>query len=83
MKAAAREIKTLGGGTRGAMVLLRQEMARFAAGLRDAELTPTGWLDPTGIALWLREAYDPAATPLLDQTPLGRNPATAGPLAIE
>lgn len=46
MKAAARQIRTAGGGIRGAAAVLRQEMNTLTAALRSADLTPSGWLTP-------------------------------------
>src|SRR5690606_23838273 len=60
MKNAARQIRTAGGGIRGAAAVLRQEMSTLVAALRSADLTPSGWLSPGEIAVILRSAYDPA-----------------------
>ena len=43
MKNAARQIRTAGGGIRGAAAVLRQEMSTLVAALRSADLTPSGW----------------------------------------
>ena len=83
MKAAARQIRTSGGGMRGAAVVLRQEMTTMTTALRAAELTSTGWLTPGEVAVILRSAYDPAAAPALERHgALGRDLATAGPVAV-
>lgn len=83
MKAAARQIRTAGGGVRGAAAVLRQEMTTLTAALRAAELTATGWLTPGEVAVVLRSAYDPAAGPALERHgALGRDLATAGPVAV-
>lgn len=83
MKAAARQIRTSGGGMRGAAVVLRQEMTTMTTALRAAELTSTGWLTPGEVAVILRSAYDPAAAPALERHgALGRYLATAGPVAV-
>jgi hypothetical protein len=83
MKAAARQIRTSGGGMRGAAAVLRQEMTTLTTALRAAELTSTGWLTPGEVAVILRSAYDPAAGPALERHgTLGRDLATAGPVAV-
>ena len=83
MKAAARQIRTSGGGMRGAAVVLRQEMTTMTTALRAAELTSTGWLTPGEVAVILRSAYAPAAAPALERHgALGRDLATAGPVAV-
>ncbi|AZH79059.1 hypothetical protein CSX12_11655 [Microbacterium sp. Y-01] len=83
MKAAARQIRTSGGGIRGAAAVLRQEMSTLTTALRAAELTSTGWLTPGEVAVILRSAYDPAAAPALERHgDLGRDLATAGPVAV-
>lgn len=83
MKAAARQIRTSGGGMRGAAAMLRQEMTSLTTALRAAELTSTGWLTPGEVAVILRSAYDPAAGPALESHgALGRDLATAGPVAV-
>ncbi len=83
MKAAARQIRTSGGGMRGAAAVLRQEMTTLTTALRAAELTSTGWLTPGEVAVILRSAYDPAAAPALERHgTLGRDLATAGPVAV-
>lgn len=83
MKAAARQIRTSGGGMRGAAAVLRQEMSTLTTALRAAELTSTGWLAPDEVAVVLRSAYDPAAAPALERHgDLGRDLATAGPVAV-
>ena len=60
MKTSARQIRTAGGGIRGAAAVLRQEMNTLVAALRSADLSPSGWLTPGQIAVMLRSAYDPA-----------------------
>ncbi|WP_454300781.1 SCO6880 family protein [Salana multivorans] len=83
MKAAARQIRTSGGGIRGAAAVLRQEMSTLTTALRAAELASTGWLAPGEVAVVLRSAYDPAAAPALERHgDLGRDLATAGPVAV-
>lgn len=83
LHAATRQIRTSGGGLRGAAAVLRQEMTTLAGALRAAELTSTGWLAPGELAVILRGAYDPAAVPALQRHgALGRDLATAGPVAV-
>lgn len=83
MKTAARQIRTAGGGIRGAAAVLRQEMATLTAALRSADLTPTGWLGPGQVAVILRSAYDPAVAATLERHGrLGQELATAGPVAV-
>lgn len=83
MKAAARQIRTSGGGIAGAAAVLRQDMTTLITALRAAELTSTGWLTPGEVAVILRSAYDPAAAASLERHgTLGRDLATAGPVAV-
>ena len=83
MKAAARQIRTAGGGIRGGAAVLRQEMSTLVAALRSADLTPSGWLTAGQIAVILRGAYDPAIAATLERHgELGQNLATAGPVAV-
>jgi hypothetical protein len=83
MRAAARQIRTSGGGMPGAAAVLRQEMTTLTTALRAAELTTTGWLTPGEVAVILRGAYDPAAAPALERHgTMGRDLATAGPVAV-
>jgi hypothetical protein len=83
MHSAARQIRSAGGGVRGAAAVLRQEMTTLVTALRAADLTTTGWLSPDEIAVMLRSAYDPAAAPALERhSHLGRSLATAGPVAV-
>lgn len=83
MKTSARQIRTAGGGIRGAATVLRQEMTTLTTALRTADLTVTGWLTPGEVAVILRSAYDPAAAPALERHgQLGRDLATAGPVAV-
>ncbi len=83
MKNAARQIRTAGGGVRGAAAVLRQEMSALVAALRSADLTPSGWLSAGQIAVILRSAYDPAVAATLERHgELGQSLATAGPVAV-
>ena len=83
MKNATRQIRTAGGGIRGAAAVLRQEMNTLTAALRSADLTPSGWLTPGQIAVILRSAYDPAIAATLERHgQIGQQLATAGPVAV-
>jgi hypothetical protein len=83
LSAAARSIREHGGALRGATVVMRERMRSFEAAIRSAELTPAGWLTDTGLAWVLRTAYDPDAARRLDGRPVGRQLATAGPVAVD
>lgn len=83
MRNAAKQIRTFGGGIRGAAAVLRQEMNTLTAALRSADLTPSGWLTPGQIAVILRSAYDPAIAATLERHgQIGHDLATAGPIAV-
>ncbi|GAB3764832.1 SCO6880 family protein [Microlunatus parietis] len=83
MKSSARQIRTAGGGVRGAAAVLRQEMNTLVSALRSADLTPSGWLTPGEVAVILRSAYDPAIAASLERHgDLGQDLATAGPVAV-
>lgn len=83
LRAAARQVRTNGGGIKGAAAVLRQEMTTLVTALRAAELTVGAWLTPSEVAVILRSAYDPASAALLDRHgDIGRSLATAGPVAV-
>lgn len=83
MHAAARQIRTAGGGIRGAAAVLRQEMSTLTAALRSADLAPKHWLSCGQIAVILRSAYDPAVAATLERHgELGQSLATAGPVSV-
>lgn len=82
LRAASRQVRAAGGGMPGGAVVLRQEMANLMTAVRAADLSPTGWLTAADLALVLRTAYDPAAASILDRHDVGRDLATAGPLAV-
>lgn len=83
MHAAARQIRTAGGGIKGAAAVLRQEMSTLIAALRSADLAPSAWLTCGQIAVILRSAYDPAVAASLERHgELGQSLATAGPVAV-
>lgn len=83
MKAAARAIRSAGHGMRGAAAVLRAEMRTLTTALRAADLTPGEWYTPGQLAVLLRSAYDPAVAATLERSELGRDLATAGPVAVE
>ncbi|GFZ82718.1 SCO6880 family protein [Nesterenkonia alkaliphila] len=83
MKNSSRQIRTAGGGLRGAAAVLRQEMTTLVAALHAADLTPSEWLTPGEVAVILRGAYDPAIAATLERHgELGRDLAAAGPVAV-
>jgi len=83
LKRSGKAIKEAGRGMTGASAVLGQDMAAFESGLRAAELKLTSWLDPADLAGVIRSAYDPHGWAQLDGTGLGRDLATAGPVAVE
>ncbi len=83
MKAAARAIRSAGHGMRGAAAVPRAEMRTLTTALRAADLTPGEWYTPGQLAVLLRSAYDPAVAATLERSELGRDLATAGPVAVE
>ena len=83
MQVSARQIRTAGGGIRGAAAVLRQEMSTLVAALRSADLAPSSWLTCGEIAVILRSAYDPAVAATLERHgELGQSLATGGPVAV-
>lgn len=83
VRAASPQIRTAGGGIRGAAAVLRQEMSTLIAALRSADLSPSSWLSSGEIAVILRSAYDPAVAATLERHgELGQSLATAGPVAV-
>lgn len=84
MRAAARAIRTSGGGLKGAAVVLRQEMRSLTTALRTADLCPSDWYTPGQLAIMLRTAYDPGIAATLERAgTIGHDLATAGPVAVE
>ena len=83
LSAASRQVRTQGGGMRGAATVLRQEMTALTGALRAADLTVGGWITADELAVILRTAYDPAVGADLERHPLvGCSLATAGPVAV-
>lgn len=80
---ARRAIRAEGGGLPGAAVVLRREISTVSAALAAAEIRVERWLDGGDLAVILRTAYDPTAARALDSQPIGRDPATAGPVAVD
>lgn len=84
LKVSARVIRAAGGGLKGAAAVLRRELVTLATGLRAADLNPGTPTTPGELAVLLRSAYDPAIAATLQRAgELGRNLASAGPLAVE
>ncbi|MHC9043331.1 SCO6880 family protein [Microbacterium saperdae] len=84
MKAAGRQIRSAGGGIKGAAEVLRQEMHTLITALRAADLKPSDWYTPGDLAVILRTAYDPQVAATLDRAgDIGRDLAAAGPVAVE
>lgn len=84
LRAASRAIRAAGGGITGAARVLRQDMDALTAALRAADLRPAPWHTPAQLAVMLRSAYDPAVAAALERhSGVGRDLATAGPLAVE
>ncbi|QAY63237.1 PrgI family protein [Xylanimonas allomyrinae] len=83
IRAAARTIRTSGGGLSGAAAALRHEVDAMILALNAADITTTATLTPGDLAVSLRTAYDPAVAATLERHgTLGRDLATAGPLAV-
>jgi hypothetical protein len=84
MRAAGRQIRAAGGGIKGAAEVLRQQMHTLTTALRAADLKPSDWYTPGDLAVMLRTAYDPQIAATLDRAgDIGRDLATAGPVAVE
>lgn len=84
LRAASRAIRAAGGGMTGAAEVLRQDLDTLTSALRTASLNPSAPYTAGQLAVVLRAAYDPAASPLLDRHPgTGRDLASAGPVAVE
>lgn len=80
LKRAGRAIKDAGGGVAGAAEVLRGDMANCASSLRAADLRTEGWLEPSGLAVAIRQAYDPSAMELTaNDAVLG----IAGPVSVD
>jgi hypothetical protein len=83
LKTAGRAIRAAGGGLAGAAAVLRQEAETLVTALRSADLTPSRPLDASDLAVLLRTTYDPPSAQAREQHPsIGRDLATAGPLAV-
>ena len=61
MRRAAKSIREAGRGIKGAAAVLRSQMEALEYSLRAAELHIERWLDAAGLAVIVRQAYDPAA----------------------
>ena len=83
LNASTRQVRSNGGGMRGAAAVLRQEMTALSSALRAADLIVGGWLTAAELARALRTAYDPVVGVDLERHPdVGRDLATAGPVAV-
>lgn len=82
LKAAAREVKSFGGGMAGAARVLRGEIDSLEFALRAAELIFGRWMAENEIAHLLRQAFDPALGGEFQPDSPGANLAHAGPLAV-
>ncbi|MFH5823105.1 SCO6880 family protein [Georgenia sp. AZ-5] len=83
LSSAGRSIQAAGGGMRGAVAVLRQEVETLTAAMRAAELAPSAPLGPGDLALMLRSAYDPLVASTLERYgELGRDLASAGPVSV-
>lgn len=88
LQAAARPIRTAGGGLRGAAAVLAQEMTTLSTALAAADLAPVRWLPAADLAAIIRSAYDPALATRLDDHPTTNRAGTdhsglGGPVAVE
>jgi hypothetical protein len=83
LKRAGKAIKDAGRGMTGAAAVLGQDMAAFESGLRAAELKLSSWLGPSELAGVIRGAYDPVGWARQDGTGMGKDLATAGPVAVQ
>ncbi len=80
---AGRAIHAAGGGIRGTVTVLRQEVETLTAALRAADLSPSAPLGAGDLALMLRSAYDPTRAAALERHgALGRDLAAAGPVSV-
>lgn len=82
LRTAARQVREAGGGVPGAAAVLGKQLRLFASRLPSLELQHDGWLTADDLAVVLRGAYDPASLTTLARHQVGRQLATAGPLAI-
>ena len=62
MRRAAKAIREAGRGIKGAAAVLRGQMEALEYSLRAADLHIDRWLDAAGLAVIVRQAYDPAAS---------------------
>lgn len=83
--ALRREIKSLGGGLDGLMVLAVNEMRSLSTDLADGGAEVERWLGPRELARVIREAYDPeSASDVADRRDAfaGVAPESAGPMGV-
>jgi hypothetical protein len=77
LKRASKAIRDAGRGIAGAAEVLRADMVNCATSLRAADLRTEGWLDANGLAVAVRQAYDPASTSAAGDL------HSAGPVAVD
>lgn len=82
LSSASRSARRLGRGMKGAVNLLRRTMDALTRHLASIPMEVDRWLSPADVAMLIRGAYDPAAGPRIASGRVGRDPATAGPVAI-
>lgn len=81
LKAAARAVKTTGGGLTGAAAVLRQDMMAVSDSLRQCGLTVGGSLGEEELSAMIRAAYDPSVV-LDPRKDAGARLGVAGPMAL-
>ena len=81
MRRAAKAVREAGRGIKGAAAVLRGQMEALEYSLLAADLLLECWLDAEALALIVRQAYDPAASPLRPGRP-GADLHQAGPVAV-
>lgn len=80
MKKAASAIRAAGRGVKGAVHVLRIDMAVLEQGLRAAGLRLGGWQSEAQMATLIRQAYDPHSN--VDASRPSARLSTAGPMAV-
>lgn len=83
LKSASRASRRLGRGMKGSVSLLRRTMDSLTRHLASIPMDVDHWLSPADLALLIRGAYDPAAGSRIATSEVGRDPAKAGPVAID
>lgn len=80
LRRAARAIREVGRGVKGAAVVLQGQMDALEYSLRASELHIEGWLDAAALAVMVRQAYDPS-TAIRQDSP-GATLRSAGPVGV-